>query len=191
MLGHVLGHCVQICEVGSIILILKLQNQRLGPNNLLGVMKLFHARAGFEPASPQLWSSCAGTPLDLPAPEGRVGLSGLFFWCPRDRDAPALPQGRLHRAPERVRRHPPHFHISLGGRADQEDDGAPAGSSEITGASAAGQLEGAESAALATGLVVAASSWAWQVWGPEGGPARNGWLFWWILYGIIEVHRKV
>lgn len=62
------------------------------------------------------------------------------------------------RAPERVRLHPPHFPISLGGRADQEGDDAPAGSLEITGAAAAGQLEGAESAALATGPVAAASS---------------------------------
>lgn len=46
----------------------------------------------------------------------------------------------------------------VGGRADQEGDDAPAGSSEITGVAAAGQLEGADSAALATGPVAAASS---------------------------------
>ena len=42
-LGHLLGHCIQIYEVGSTVLILKLQKQRLGLNNLPGVMELFHA----------------------------------------------------------------------------------------------------------------------------------------------------
>lgn len=42
-LGHLLGRCIQIREVGSTVLTLKLQKRRLGLNNLPGVMELFHA----------------------------------------------------------------------------------------------------------------------------------------------------